>query len=139
MKRTVVTLFDGCEARAEAVAYAVELAARLDSTLVLLMLVGHDDRADDCTETFAARARAAIAPHLRTAESAGVRVEAVLRVGDPYSELMKYLAQSHADATIVWGGEKAALRPGRRGQRPHWLMRARDSVDLPVVVPSPRP
>ena len=51
MRRTVVTLFDGCEARAEAVAYAVELAARLDSDLVLLMLVGHDDPAHDETTT----------------------------------------------------------------------------------------
>jgi hypothetical protein len=138
MKTTVVFLFDRLRARDEALKYAVGLAGRMESTLVLLVLLrleesGSNDASD--IESLETSVAMAFEPHLKTTQSAGVPVEHVIRVGDPSSELMKYLAETRMIHTIVWGGEQATLSHRTQKGRPHWLVRIRDRVNVPVVVP----
>lgn len=139
---SVVVLFECLEARSEAIQYAVELSARIGSALVLLVLlrleaagVRRAHGAEGVEESVAE----AFAPHLRRARNLGVPVEALLRVGDPYSELTKYLAETRTVHTIVWAGDRAALIQKPRKEQLHWLARIRDTVDIPVVIPSLRP
>jgi nucleotide-binding universal stress UspA family protein len=140
MQKRVMLVFDDLAPTREALQYSVELAHRMGSTLVLLMLLA-DDVAnrirtgrgpsdwleDDIADSFAScveRARAAEVP-----------VENELRVGDPSSELMKFLAETRPVHTIVWGGDGEAVRRKARTARRHWFARMRDRVELPIVVP----
>jgi hypothetical protein len=135
---TVVFLFDQLRARTEALEYAAGLAGRMGFRLVLLVLLRLEEtRSDaandtDCPEDTVTMA---VEPHLRTAQSVGVPVESVLRVGDPSSELMKYLAETRTIHTIVWGGDQATLHQRTQRDGPHWLVKIRDRVHVPVVVP----
>jgi hypothetical protein len=138
----VVLLFDDMHARTEAIQYAVELSSRMDSALVLLMLLDLDadgSSSVDENEYLRAIVEQAFAPHVRMARSAGVAVEPVLRIGNPYSELMKYLAETRMVHTIVWAGDLAVLSQRHRRESPHWLARMREAVEFPVVVPSLKP
>jgi len=134
----VVVLFDQMEARPEAVQYAAELSTRVESALVLLMLLRLDERTPPFADAGALEAsiEAAFAPHVKKARGFGVPIEALLRIGDPYSELTKYLAETRTVHTIVWAGDRAVLSQKHRKEQPHWLARIRDTVDIPVVVPS---
>jgi hypothetical protein len=140
MKTKVVLLFDGMRARKEAFAYALELAVRMECRLVLLMLLRLEAAATTGSEAgeLEHSLEETFKPQLQEARRTGVPVEPILKVGDPYSELTKYLAQTRTVHTIVWGGEQTALTSRPRRDRPHWLVRIREQVDLPVVVPSLR-
>lgn len=143
MQTRVMLVFDDLAPTHEALVYSVELAHRMGSTLVLLMLlsedvmhrtsVGRGDSGrlgDDVEGSFAAcvaRARVVEVP-----------VENELRIGDPSSEFMKFLAETRPVHTIVWGGDGKAVRRTARTAKVHWFARMRDRVDLPVVVPMPK-
>ena len=73
---------------------------------------------------------------MEKARAAGVSVQAVVKTGDPSSELVKFLAASGSFQTIVWGGEQELARASVRGRKPHWLRKMKDVVECPVVVPS---
>lgn len=143
MQTRIMLLFDDHAPTHEALQYSVELAHRMGSTLVLLMLLADDvadrmragrgpsDRLEDEVED-------CFAPCVERARAAGVSVENELRVGDPSSELMKFLAETRPVHTIVWGGDGDAVRRKARTARRHWFARMRDRVELPVVVPMPK-
>ncbi len=135
----VVLLFDHLHARTEAIRYGVEFSARMESVLVLLMLLHLDGEGAGSNQGnghLSASVEQAFAPHVAMARRAGVPVELILRVGDPFSEFMKYLAETRTVHTIVWAGDRKVLHQKQRGESPHWLVRIRDAVDLPVVSPS---
>jgi nucleotide-binding universal stress UspA family protein len=144
LRSRVVLVFDELEPTPEALRYSLELAQRLHLSVVLLMLPC-DDAVDRLSIVpgrpggLEATAEEVLAPCVLLARTAGVAVEAVLRTGDPSSELMKYLAETRPIHTIVWGGDQEAVRRHDRAQRSHWFVRMRDRVELPVVVPTLKP
>lgn len=138
----VVLLFDDLRARPEALQYAVEFAARMDSVLVLLVLLCLEavaPAADNGSQLLEETVEAAITPHLKAARAAGLTIEVVLRLGDQYSEMMKYLAETRTIQSIVWGGDETVLKSKTRRNKPHWLVRMRESIDCPVVIPVLKP
>jgi hypothetical protein len=139
MHAKVVVVADGLALRDVALDYAVTLAGRMEMALVVLFLLRLEvvsAEADDGTRNLERSVEQALTPHLRAARTAGIPVEPIIRVGSPYSELMKYLAENRSVHTMVWGGEPSLLERRANPRKPHWLTRIRDRIDLPVVVPS---
>jgi hypothetical protein len=133
-------LFDSFAVRGEAVQYAIELAKRTNTGLVVLALLSadEDDLSDAGGELPAklSRFEESLIGHMESAQAAGISAEAVVKTGDPSSELVKYLAASGSLQTIVWGGQQELVREGVRGKKPHWLTKMKDVVECPVVIPS---
>jgi hypothetical protein len=69
-------------------------------------------------------------------ERAGVAARAIIRTGDPQSELMKFLAGSTTTQAIVWGGCPDLLSQKRQQKKSHWLVQAKGLLGFPVVIPS---
>jgi len=144
MQPRVVLVFDELQPRPEALQYSMELARRMRCTLVLLMLLPHDWVEAPRSVSGTAIAQPApvdelFAPTVEAGRTAGLEVEALLRTGDPSSELLKYLAETRPIRTIVWGGRREAVERRERGRRPHWFVRMRSRVEAPVVVPTLKP
>jgi hypothetical protein len=144
MQPRVVLVFDEPEPRPEALQYSMELARRMRCTLVLLMLLPHDAmdgsrRAVGSTVGMQTPSDKLFAPAVEAGREAGLEVEALLKTGDPSSELLKYLAETRPIRTIVWGGRREAVERRDRGRRPHWFVRMRSRVEAPVVVPALKP
>jgi len=81
-------------------------------------------------------ARNTLMNHLGRAEMEDVSTQIIVRIGDPQSELMKFLAESSAIQTIVWGGRPDLVDSGARQKQPHWLVKTKGLVECPIVVPS---
>lgn len=144
MMRKTIILFDSFTIRDEAVQYSIELARRTDSDLIFLMLLAsetgdNDPKGSDVFEKLKTQVSEALGKHMEQAEQAGVSVGAVVRSGDPQSELMKFLAGASSIQTIVWGGMRDLPDKGSNQKKAHWLVKAKDLVECPVVVPSMKP
>jgi hypothetical protein len=133
MARKTMLLFDSFTVRGEAVQYAIELAKRTNTGLVVLALLSADE--DEFSEAGDEFEKSLIG-HMESAQAAGISAEAVVKTGDPSSELVKFLATSGSLQTIVWGGQQELVGEGVRGKKSHWLTKLKDVVECPVVIPS---
>jgi hypothetical protein len=115
------------------------LARRTSTDLVLLVLLPVEDHglsgARDQLAQQASRLEAALMAHVERARDAGISAEAIVKTGDPLSELVKFLAAPGSLQTIVWGGHQELADTSARRKKTHWLMKMKDSVECPVVVP----
>jgi hypothetical protein len=140
MVRRILVLFDSPTLRDEAVHYSIELAKRTDSELVFLGLLPPESTDGESTQDglrqSSTRARDVLMKHVEGAENAGIAAEGQLKLGDPQSELMKFLAGASSIRTIVWGGSRSVMESGGRRRNAHWLAKTKGILECPVVVPS---
>lgn len=144
MAGKILLLIDSSSVRSDAFSYAVELAARTNSALVVLIVIPLEEAAKGTPVSAwladTERAiREALARHLETVRRAGVPVQVKLKLGVPPSEVMKFLAESSFIHTIVWGGEPSLAVGTPRSRRAHWLSQIREALECPIVVPLARP
>lgn len=139
--RNIVVLFDSLFVRDEAVHYSIELAGRTDSALIFLLLLplkadqwDSSGRAEE--EPLETRIKNLLIKHMEAAREKDISAEAVVRVGDPSSEFMKFLAGARVIQTIVWGGQNNLIDRKVRQRKSHWLIRMKDLIECPVVIPS---
>ncbi len=142
MSGSILLLQESVAMRPEALRYALELAARTDASVVVLIALPVEAAAaappgEDWAASLEAAVRAELREHLAAARPT-VPVEAVLRVGDQRSEVMKYLAAPSGVRAIVWGGPTDAAGRRASGRSPHWLARIENAVECPLLVPSLR-
>ncbi len=139
--RAILVLFDSHGVRGEAVHYSIELAKRTDSQLIFLGLLPNDalERESGARirlEQFERMIRNKLCEYVTSAENEEVVREILVRVGDPQSELMKFLAGLSSIRAIVWAGRED-LRERKASQKEtHWLVRTQGMLECPVVVPS---
>jgi hypothetical protein len=134
MSGKAMVLFDSLSIREDAVQYSIELAKRMDYSLVILVVLALDSEDVRYPNDFEVRVREALEGPMMSAGQAGISVEAEIRMGDPASELMKFLAGLRSVDTIIWGGH---LDMGtHRLNKAHWFTRMKDTLECPVVVPS---
>ena len=141
MKRNILVLFDSLTVRSEAVHYSIELAKRTDSELVFLMLLPLEtgEKPMATSRRFKSpesRARDILMRHLDRTEKEDVSAHIIVKIGDPQSELMKFLAGSGTLQAIVWGGRQDLFDSGARGKKAHWLVKTKSMVECSIVVPS---
>ena len=101
-----MVLFDSAAIRRESLQYSIELAKRMNSNLTLLVILPFEAHRTD---------------------SSGIES---VRIGNPRSELVKYVAEAGRFETIVWGA-----RPDLMKKKDHWLVRMKDTLECPVVTP----
>jgi len=136
-----VVLFDSLFVRDEAVHYSVELAGRTDSGLIFLLLLPlkseeWNPAGEPGDEPLETQIKNLLIRHMSAARKKDISVEAVVRVGNPPSELMKFLAGARMIQTIVWGGRGDLTDPKVRKRRAHWLIKMKDLIECPLVIPS---
>ena len=141
MARKTLVLFDTLDIRKEVVRYATGLAKRTDSELILLIILHPNSRnIEDPISTedkaWENAGREALAPHLLDIEREGIRVTAEVSIGDPPSELLKFMAKNHPFQTIVWGGAETGVKSKSPKIEDHWLGQLKNKLDCPLVVPS---
>ena len=137
----IALLFDCLPPRSEAARYAIELAARMNCTLIVVMIRSRENGYREATALDRApelekEIRASLEEAADHTGRSGVAAEIMVRDGDPLSESMKFLAGERTLRTIVWGGAKDAV--GGRGlpRDTHWLAGMKRLLDCPLVVPS---
>jgi hypothetical protein len=140
MKRSILILMDSFSVRQEAVQYAIGLAKRMDFSVVILMILSQPVSAAGAEREnpggeLRARAEQAVRESVEAIKKAGLPVEIQLKIGDPASELIKFLAGPMRFQTIIWASEPDLMNKKRAGARFHWLVKIKDVVECPVVVP----
>ena len=141
MARKTLVLFDTLDIRKEVVRYATGLAKRTESELILLIIL-HPNFRDTKGQITAEdkgwedAGRKALAPHLLDIEREGVRVTAEVSIGNPPSELLKFMAKNHPFQTIVWGGAETVVNAKPIKMEGHWLGQLKNKIDCPLVVPT---
>lgn len=139
MFQRVLVVFENQRVMPQAVAYARELARRMDCEVSLLMLVemsfldsgvlgSKRHQVSDLEE----RAGEALRDLVAGLIAAGVAVSAALRVGDPAQELVKFLAERPPFQVLVWGSGSKLPETGRGG-RGHWLAKVAASLECPLL------
>ncbi|MFH1434438.1 MAG: universal stress protein [Pseudomonadota bacterium] len=128
MAGSIMVLFDALPVLDEAARYAIDLAERMDCGLIFLFIHPPDTSdsgpagSHECGRAGSTGGlRHALKKHVEAAGRAGVPLEAEVRIGDPVSELMKFLAGSGAINTIVWAGMRDPAVVRGRGSGCHWL------------------
>jgi len=135
MKSQIMLLFDSVSIRRESLQYSIELAKRMNSNLTLLVILPFEV----CTTASngirpmikrGVQAQESLKDHIEVIRNAGLSVESAVRIGNPRSELLKYVAEAGRFETIIWGA-----RPDLMKKKDHWLVRMQDTLECPVVTP----
>ena len=132
--------------REEAVQYSIELAKRMETGLVFLMILPltksefttrvpnapllENDELED-------QIKRELTTAMDQAQKAGLKAEAVVKMGEPASELMKFLAQQGSFQAIVWGG-KDIPRHKKSLHKDHWLAKIQEELECPLLIPAGR-
>jgi hypothetical protein len=135
MGSQIMVLFDSEAIRHESLLYSIELAKRMNSNLTLLVILPFEVGRSDASgiEPMIKRglqAEESLKKNIETIKNAGVAVETAVRIGNPRSELVKYVAEAGRFETIVWGA-----KPDLMKRKDHWLVRMKDTLECPVVTP----
>ncbi len=135
MRSKIMVLFDSASVRRESLQYSIELAKRMNSNLSLLVILpfGVCQTTPIGIEPMierGAQAKEALKKNIETIKNAGLAAETAVRIGNPRSELVKYLAETSRFEIIVWGS-----RPDLMKRKDHWLVQMKDILGCPVVTP----
>jgi hypothetical protein len=135
MGSQIMVLFDSEAIRHESLLYSIELAKRMNSNLTLLMILPFEACRTDSNGIEplikrGVRAKESLEKHIEIIKNAGLSVETAVRIGNPRSELVKYVAEAGRFETIVWGAKPDLMR-----RKDHWLVRMKDTLECPVVTP----
>lgn len=138
MLQRALVIFENQQVLPQALAYARQLARRMDCEVSLLMLVEMSflDSAvlgskRHQVSGLEERAGAVLREMVAGLIAEGVTVSAALRVGDPAQELLKFLAERPPFQVLVWGSSSRLPEAGRGG-RGHWLARVAASLECPL-------
>lgn len=140
MTAKILILLDTVNVRNEVIEYSLELAKRMNASVILLWLLTYGTEETARMERkhpddFNKYINDEMITHMKKIHTQGVNVEAELRLGNPSSELMKFLAEIGPVETIVWGGESDVFSRKGMNKKSHWLMKIKNLVKCPVVFP----
>lgn len=135
MRTRIMLLLDSASIRRESLQYSIELAKRMNSNLTLLVILPFEVcRTASCgIEPMVKRgvhANELLKKLVETIQRADITVDTAVRIGNPRSELVKYVAETGRFEIIVWGGNPDLMK-----RKDHWLARMKDILECPVVTP----
>jgi nucleotide-binding universal stress UspA family protein len=135
MKSKIMVLFNSATIRREALQYSIELAKRMKSALILLMILSFEICSPNVNDVepimeMGMEAEESLKKHVQIIRDEGIPVETAVRIGNPRSELVKYVAEAGRFEIIVWGAT-----PGLIKKKNHWFVQMKDILECPVVTP----
>jgi hypothetical protein len=135
MRPQIMVLFDSASIRPESIRYSIELAKRMNSTLTLLVILPFEvnPTVSGGIEPMikrGAEAEKSLKQHIEPIKNAGLAVETAVRIGNPKSELVKYIAESGRFEIIIWGATPELMK-----KKDHWLVRMKNTLECPVITP----
>ena len=121
MSPRIMVLTESFYISRDAVRYSIALAKRLDAALVVLMLLHLESTPKSLRDmntvlALQTQGEKAIQQPIAEMERAGIFVESAVRIGDPRSELLKFMAESDRFHSIVWGGDGKSIH-----EKHHWM------------------
>ncbi|MEW5945456.1 MAG: hypothetical protein AB1742_04580 [bacterium] len=141
-ERNILFLLDGTDMKAEAIKYVAGLAQRVEAGVIVLVLIrvefdGEEgcDSDEDYLVEFYLRGKAALGKCLALLREMGIDAGGAVRVGEPGSEAMKFLAEDHALHSVVWGGNRSLFAGMRFKPGEHWIAILKDKLGCPLVAP----
>ena len=135
MRPQIMVLFDSASIRPESIRYSIGLAKRMNSNLTLLVILPFEisPTASGGIEPMIKRgneAEKSLKKHIESIKKAGLSVETAVRIGNPKSELVKYVAEAGRFEIIIWGAKPDLMR-----KKDHWLVKMKNTLECPVVTP----
>ena len=135
MRPQIMVLFDSASIRPESIRYSMELAKRMNSTLTLLVILPFEvnPTASGGIQPMikrGAEAEKSLKKHIEPIKNEGLTVQTDVRIGNPKSELVKYVAESGRFEIIIWGATPDLMK-----KKDHWLVRMKNTLECPVITP----
>ena len=144
MFQRILVVFENEEVCNDSLAYARELALRMDSEVSLLMLVemafldhsylGTKRNTISRIEKRMGKKLSSITTQFLTE---GVTISAALRVGNPAEEFLKFLAEKPPFQALIWGSSQG-LPEGGQFPRGHWIRKVSSTLECPLLTVSSR-
>lgn len=142
MFQRILIIFENEKICAEALAYARELALRMDSEVAFLMLVemafldpSFVGSKRSTMRTLEARVGKILGDLSGEFLKKGIPVSVALRVGDAAQELLKFLAGRQPFQALIWGSSED-LPEATRQLKGHWLGKVVDRLECPLLAVS---
>jgi len=142
-ERKILLIFDNLEIKEEVVSYTLELAKRMNSDILLLLLLSIDFKINRDSDYDSKKilerelaGRNLLKPYLKMMEDKEVGARGVVKIGDPASQLLKLMAEEQRFLTIVWGGDKRVIGSRRLKLGEHWLAPILSKLECPFVTPT---
>jgi len=139
MFQRILVIFENERICGKALSYSRELALRMDSEVVLLMLVempfpnhvylGSERNAIRGLESRMGSLVGKLTPEFL---KDGVSVSVALRVGDAAHELLKFLAERPPFQTVIWGSDED-LPEFNQPRGRHWMGKVADTLECPLL------
>jgi len=144
MNHELLIIFDNEQIFPEALTYTWEYAMRTDARVHFLMLVAMSFSAIDlpgvkrnALRKIEARAGNLLAQLTEIFIQKGIETSSALRIGDPYQELLKFLADRPLFQAIIWGsGEDIPCAGKKKGK--HWICNIAANLECPLLTVSRR-
>ncbi len=130
-QKKILVLFEDGVVREEPIAYAMELAKRLELPVEYLMLISNDSNVSGAEDAIKKKLTAATR-HVQP------EADSEIRCGDKATELLKFLASNSKPETIIWGGDRQKVGKLGTGRPAHWLNRLSTRLPCSVVSPIPK-
>ena len=144
MFQRILVVFENEEVCTDSLTYARELAVRMDSEVTLLMLVemafmdrsylGHKRNAIRHIEK---RIGEILSNLTARFFKEGIAISAVLRVGKPAEELIKFLAGKPPFQALIWGSSVSLPESGQF-PKGHWIRKVASTLECPLLTVSSR-
>jgi len=139
MFQRILVIFENERICGEALSYSRELALRMDSEVVLLMVVempfpNHVYLGSKRNAIRGLESRMGKLAGNLTSEflKDGVAVSVALRFGDAAQELLKFLAERPPFHAVIWGSDED-LPELNLPRRRHWMGKVADILECPLL------
>ncbi len=130
--KLILLIFENGDIQEESLHYSIELARRMESSLIVLMLMDRVHEANSGAED------RVLAETVRRIHSGSPMVQSSIRYGDKASELLKFLASIPVPSTVVWGSDEKVITSGRDRKSKHWFASIRAEFNCPIVTSKAR-
>lgn len=144
MFRNILLVIENDDVYEESLLYTRELALRIDARVTVLMIVPMSFQGRttigpkrSALKQIEVKAGKVLSQCSERFIKRGIEVGSALKIGDPGTEFMKFLANRPAFQAIVWGSGYD-LPDKVKGNQYHWLSRLVVNLECPLLTVSKR-